>query len=127
MYLVGRLYKEIYRVITEDIVTDEVILTEEGIEHIRQRHPHDFELYKDMLRQVIEKPDYILAANKPNTALVLKSVECYQQMFKLILRIKTSLDEERFKNSVITFQHIGKKRYERYLRNATILYARKKL
>ena len=127
MYLVGRLDKEIYQVITDDIVTDEVILTEESIEHIRQRHPNDFEQYKDMLRQVIEQPDYILAANKPNTALVLKAVEYDTQRFKLILRIKTSIDEEKFKNSVITFQHVGKKRYERSLRNAKILYARERV
>lgn len=34
VHIVGRIDREIYKCITEDIVTDEVIITDERIEHI---------------------------------------------------------------------------------------------
>ena len=43
MRYVGKIDKEKYRCITEDIVTDEVIITDERIGHIKERHPNDYE------------------------------------------------------------------------------------
>lgn len=36
-----------YKCVTPDIITDEVIITDKQIEHIKERHPHDFEKYFD--------------------------------------------------------------------------------
>lgn len=41
MLLVGKIKREIYSCITEDIKTDEVIITEERVQHIKDRHPND--------------------------------------------------------------------------------------
>ena len=43
MYRVGNIDKEIYKCITDDITTDEVIITDERIAHINDRHPNDYE------------------------------------------------------------------------------------
>ena len=43
MHVVGKIDQEIYQCITNDIVTDEVIITDERIEHIKERHPNDYE------------------------------------------------------------------------------------
>ena len=43
MHLVGRINRNIYECVTRNIITDEVIITEERIEHIKERHPTDFE------------------------------------------------------------------------------------
>ena len=45
MYRVGKIDREIYHCIAEDIVTDEVIITVVQIMHIRERHPNDYELF----------------------------------------------------------------------------------
>ena len=45
MHIVGKINREIYKCITDDIVTDEVIITEERIGHIKERHPNDYEQY----------------------------------------------------------------------------------
>lgn len=42
---VCKLDKELYKVITEDIRTDEVIITDERIQHIQERHPDDYERF----------------------------------------------------------------------------------
>ena len=92
------------------------------IEHIKERHPDDYELFAKYAALAVAEPDYIMAANKPNTAVVLKEVILGEQHVKLILRIKTSADPAEYKNSIITFQHVNSKRYERYVKNAQILY-----
>ena len=72
VYSVGKIDIEIYKCVTEDIQTDEVIITERQIEHIKERHPSDYERYFSYAQEIIREPDYILEANKPNTAFVLK-------------------------------------------------------
>lgn len=122
LHFVCKLNREIYKVVTEDIACDEVIITDKQIEHIKERHPDDYELFAKYAALAVTEPDYIMAANKPNTAVVLKEVILGEQHVKLILRIKTSADPAEYKNSIITFQHVSSKRYERYVKNAQILY-----
>ncbi len=72
MHKIGRIDKEIYRVVSDAVRTEEVIITEERIEHIKQRHPNDFERYAAYMADIVEHPQYILEANKPHTAFLLK-------------------------------------------------------
>lgn len=125
MHIVGRIDRKIYECITDDITTDEVIITEERIQHIVERHPNDYEQYYAYLKTVVEAPDYIIEANKPNTALILKEIiESDERQFKTILRLKTSKDNKDFKNSIITFMKINEKEWSRLIRNKRILYKR---
>lgn len=118
----GRLDKKKYRLVTKDIATDEVIITDERIEHIRQRHPNDYERFQSYLPHIIADPDYIIADERPNTALVLKEVEEAGERFRLSLRLVTHADNPYYKNSVITFLKIREKEWNRLVRNKTILY-----
>lgn len=122
MHIVGKIDRDIYKCITEDIVTDEVIITDERINHIKERHPYDYERYYFYLKEVIEKPDYILCGNKPNSALILKEFLEGKEQFKTILRLITPSDDSSFKNSIITFMKINNKEWERLLRNKETLY-----
>lgn len=122
VHFVCRLDKNLYRCVTDDIATDEVIITDEQIKHINERHPDDYENFSGFFAAIIHDPDYIILANKPNTAVLLKEVEFDGRKLKLILRLKTSSDPAEYKNSVITFQQISNKRYLRYTRNAKVLY-----
>lgn len=120
---VGKIDKEIYKCITEDIVTDEVIITDERIGHIKERHPNDYEKYCEYLKLIVEQPDYIVETKKPNTALILKEIkESNERQFKTVLRLTTSTDNPGFKNSIITFMKIDEKEWNRLLRNKLILY-----
>lgn len=122
VHYVGKIDKDIYRCVTDDIAADDVIITETQIRHIKERHPNDYESYFKYIKEVVENPDYILEANKPDTAFVLKHITENDKNFELILRLKTSKDEKDYKNSIITFLKIDEKRYNRYVRNKTILY-----
>ena len=124
LHFVCKLDKNLYRVVMEDIASDEVIITDEQIEHIKNRHPDDYELFANFFAEMIRDPDYIIKANKPNTAIVLKEVEFDGRKLKLILRLKTSADPDEYKNSIITFQHIREKEWHRVIRNMNILYTK---
>ena len=122
VHYLGKIDKEIYQCVTDNITTDEVVITDNQIEHIKEKHPNDYERYYQYLTRIVQDPDYILEANKPHTALVLKRIEDNGKHYQLILRLHTSDDPKDYKNSVITFMKISEKRYNRYLRTKKILY-----
>jgi len=122
VHTVGKIDRDIYKCVTEDIVTDEVIITDERIQHIKDRHPDDYERFCGYIPDIIADPDYIIRANKPNTAVILKEVIKDGEKFQLVLRILTPVDNPDFKNSVITFLNINERTWNKYLRNKEILY-----
>lgn len=124
MHYVGKLDKERYRCVAEDITTDDVIITETQIRHIMERHPGDYERFFGFFHEIISDPDYIIEANKPNTAVLLKEVQVAGEPFKLVLRLAVSTDHPNYKNSIITFMKIDKKSLERLARNKKVLYRR---
>lgn len=125
MQTVGYIDIEKYRCITDDITTDEVIITEERIQHIADHHPGHFEKAYPFLQMILENPDYILKDKNPNTGLLLKEVAVNESRFQVVLRLHTSTDTEGFKNSVISLWEIRGKEFERLIRSKKILYRRK--
>lgn len=119
---IGKIDKELYSCVTVDIKTEDVVITDAQIQHVKDRHPSDYERYFKYAEDILKNPDYILEANKPNTAFILKHIEDNGKNFEMILRLKTSNDPENYKNSVITFLKVEEKRYRRYLRTKKILY-----
>ena len=113
---------ELYRVVEEDLVTDEVIITEQQILHIEEGHPGDFERLAEYIPRILQEPDYILRGNRPHTALVLKQIETPEFEAEVILRLKVSSDPKEYKNSIITMWKISKKRFQRLLRQGDTLY-----
>lgn len=122
VYTVGKIDREIYKCITEDIRTDEVIITDNQIQHIKHRHPNDYERFSGYFGKIISQPDYIIETSKPNTALILKEIVTEKERVKTVLRLVTSTDNTEYKNSVITFMKIDEKEWNRLLRNKRIIY-----
>lgn len=122
MYLVGKIDIEIYNCITKDITTDEVRITDKQIDHIKNRHPNDYELFNKYFEKIVEQPDYIIEANKPFTALILKEIQIDNKKFKTVVRLATSNDTPSYKNSIITFMKIDDREWNRILKNKKILY-----
>lgn len=124
MLYVCRLDIALYSCVTKNIATDEVVITEKQIQHILERHPGDYERFAAYLPSIIKTPDFILEANKPNTAVVLKEIVYNESVIKTILRLATSADNANYKNSIITFMKIDKQDWNRLLRNKIVLYKR---
>lgn len=124
VHYIGKINTDIYKCVTENIQTDEVIITDERILHIKDRHPNDFERYCGYMREIVEEPDYIIEANKPHTALILKKFSDGAETFKTVLRLVTPADNPAIKNSIITFMKIDEKEWNRLIRNKKVLYKR---
>lgn len=116
--------RSIYSCVSTDITTEEVILTSERMQHIKERHPTDYDKYISLIAQAICEPDYILE-NEPKTALVLKEFQEGNGKIRLVLRLATSSDNPKFKNSILTMMETGEKKWQQNLRNKKILYKRK--
>lgn len=121
---VGRIDIEKYRCITDRIATDEVIITPERIQHIEERHPGDYEQFVKYIADILENPDYILEANKPNTGVILKEIEENGEKFKVILRVKVESDPAEYRNSILSFWQIGETTWKKNVKNKKILYKR---
>lgn len=55
MYIIGKINKKIYRCVTNDIITDEVIITDRQIQHIKDRHPNDYERFSKYFYEIVVK------------------------------------------------------------------------
>lgn len=124
---VCKLDKELYKVVTEDIRTDEVIITDERIQHIQERHPDDYERFSTYLAEIIQSPDYIIRDPRPQTGMLLKEITVGEtgEHFRIALRLAASQDPAHYKNSIITFLKIRQKEWERLIHNKEILYKAK--
>lgn len=122
VYELGVLNWKIYGCITDKYITDEVIITEEQLVHIFNRHPEAYNEIINHIREILKDPDFILRDKHPNTGLVIKKIYETEESSLLVLRISTVEEKAGYKNSVITCWKITKKRLENYLRNKEIIY-----
>lgn len=123
VHTVGKINKEIYKCITDDIVTDEVVITDNQIQHMKGRHPEAWEKALNNLKSALQAPDYIIADEKhKNTGLIVKEINSKAEHAQIVLRICTSEDPEGYKNSIISCWKISEKRLRNYLKNKRVLY-----
>lgn len=122
IHSLGLLDWNIYNCISGAHITDEVIITEEQMMHIRTRHPEAYIDTMRYVREILDDPDYIFRDKRPNTGLVVKKFFNNDESSLLVLKIVTSDDKKNYKNSVITSWKITEKRLNNYLRNKKIIY-----
>lgn len=122
MQIIGKIDIQKYQVVSQHITTEDVVITEERIKHIQQRHPNDFERYAHLIQTMLIDPQYILADPVPNTAVILQEFLADDERLRLVVKLAVIEDAEYKKNSVITFLKISEKKFRKYLRNKKILY-----
>jgi len=126
LHSVGRIDIEKYKNICgKRIITDEVIITENRIDHIVSRRGQAFyDKYSQYFKAIIEDPDYIFKDNKENTALVSKMIVDNGESINLVLKLVVEGDDITYKNSIITAIKENKKRFAQRLRNHKPVYNR---
>ena len=129
MQYIGKINTDLYKEISEKILTNEVVLTDKQREHIEQRHPEILKKYEKYFTEIVEKPDYILKDNsRENTALLLKTIKITNRSeevvgtVNLVLRLAVEGDNINNKNSIITCIPIGETRLQSYKNNGKIVY-----
>lgn len=57
---VGEIDETVIRLMNLSIVPDApILLGEQNIQHMKEKHPEDFEKYGDKIREILNNPDYI--------------------------------------------------------------------
>lgn len=104
--------------------TEEVVVTEERLAHIKLRHPEDFALFCEYGKQAIENPDIIAEDTKhENTVFVIRHLP--ETNLNVVVRLALDTDEPGYKNSVITFYRLREKNLKKLLERNPVLYKRK--
>ena len=99
--------------------SDEVILRNERLEHIRERHPEVADVLKNNYNELIKKPNYILKDSKnENTALFIKNIE--GKSYNTVIKMNTDKDVK-LENSTITFYKIRDREFKRILQKSKTL------
>lgn len=123
VHTVGKIEIDQYKPITPEIRTDEIIITDERIEHIIERRGKEFyEKYGSEFGNVVSDPDYIFKDKKENTALACKRFLDDGKYVNVAVRIAVSSDNPAYKNSIITAVGESEKRFAQRLRNNTPIY-----
>lgn len=123
VYEIGCLNMEIYQCISTRYVTDKVIITRKQLLHIKKRHPEAYQVTIRFIREILNRPDYIIKDKKPDSGLVIRRMDSGHTHSLPVLRLVTS-QKDGYKNSIITGWEISDDRLKNYLKNREILYRR---
>lgn len=124
VHFIGKIDRKIYKCITDDIRTADVIITDNQMQHILSRHPDAYKEVISYLSDIISAPDFIIEDKHKNTGLVIKKIKTEKKYAQMVLRICTSEDDPNYKNSIISCWEVSERRLQNYLRNKRILYKR---
>lgn len=101
--------------------TDELILTQERDEHIKDHHEIDYSLFHKCVFDVISIPDLILKdAKNNNTVMYIKYIE--ETNVNIVIRLSLETEGSNYKNSIITSYRVGAKNLKRFIKNNKTLY-----
>ena len=101
--------------------TTEVIITDERIAHIKERHPEDYNLFEQYGRDSILSPDILLQDLK-NAGTIFAVKKLPDTNLNVVIRLVLDTDNPDFKNSVMTFYRIRDKNLKKLMERNPILY-----
>lgn len=101
--------------------TTEVVVTDERIAHIKERHPEDYLLFEQYGRKSILSPD-ILIQDIKNVGTVFAVKKLPDTNLNVVLRLVLDTDNPDFKNSVMTFYRIREKNLKKLMEKNPVLY-----
>ncbi len=120
---IGKLDKNKIGEYKDKIVTDEVIITDERIEHIKEHHPEDYEKYGKYINEIIKNPDFVLEDTKNiDTILFMKTIIEENKNIQIVVKLNTNKEKANKQNSIITMWKIKDKTYRQFIRNKRNLW-----
>lgn len=121
MQSLGRIKISLMEKRFKNIQTEDIIVTNERIAHIKERHPEDYELFKIFGADSVQNPDYIIEDRKHDgTVFMVKKLP--DTNLNVVCRLALSTDEEGLKNSVMTFYRIRERNLRKLIEKNQLLY-----
>lgn len=121
MQYVGKINKEILENEFNDLQTSDVVLTNERIQHIKERHIADYDLFCSHIKTIIENPDIVLKdAKHANTIFMIKHIE--ESNINIVIKLAVLGDAKHPKNSIMTAYRIREKNVNKLIKHNKLLY-----
>ncbi len=103
------------------LTTTDVIVTEERIKHIKERHPQDVMLFEQYGQETVLEPDIIIKDGKnEGTVFLIKHLP--DSNINVVVRLALVTEDEGLKNSVMTFYRIRAKNLVKLLKKNKVIY-----
>ena len=103
--------------------TKEVIVTDNKYKHVGERHPEALDELKKYKRSIVEDPNYILTDEKhADTIQLVKDLPGGKGKAVVKLSIENKPQHKGLKNSIITYQKVSEKTFNRLIKKHRILY-----
>jgi len=103
------------------IQTDEIIVTNERIDHIKERHPEDYNLFEKYGKESVSSPDLIIKDVK-NKSTVFMIKKLPETNLNVVVRVVLETDNSKWKNSVMTFYRIRERNLKKLIEKNGVLY-----
>ena len=101
--------------------TNEIIVTNERVEHIKSHHPQDYDLFEQYGVEAVLSPNLIIKDLKHDgTVFMVKRLA--ETNLNVIVRLALGTDEKELKNSVMTFYRIRDKNLKKLIKKNKLLY-----
>ena len=95
--LLGSINTDILKSKFGKLQTAEIIVTNERLAHIQERHPQDYQLFWEYGKISVEKPDYIINDEKhEGTVFMVKQLP--DTNLNVVVRVALDMDKEGLKN-----------------------------
>lgn len=103
------------------IQTNEIIVTDERISHIQERHPEDYALFEKYGKESVASPDMVIKDIKhKGTVFMIKKLP--DTNLNVVVRVVLDTDESQLKNSVMTFYRIRERNLKKLVEKNKLLY-----
>ena len=123
IFEIGKIDKSIFAEKYGELLTDEVIVTEERMRHIQERHAQDYALFLEFGSECIQEPDLVLSDEK-NKGTVFMIKRFSEINLNVVMRLVLEGEDDTLKNSVMTFWRIRDRNVQKLVRKNEILYKR---
>lgn len=126
---VGKINIEKFRCVDDKLVDNNIYITDERVDHIKDHHPGHYESFAAYLPEILDEPDYILKDKdgRTNTAVLLKNFLSQKLYFQLVLRLKSENDTTITSSYVVSFWQLHETRWKKLIKNKEILYQKDSL
>ncbi|MDO4554936.1 MAG: PBECR2 nuclease fold domain-containing protein [Lachnospiraceae bacterium] len=117
----GKINMSILEIEFGKIQTDDIIVTNERINHIKNHHPEDFELFLRYGESCVQNPDLIIRDIK-NMGTVFMVKKLKDTNLNVVVRVVLKTDDSKLSNSVMTFYRIRERNLKKLIEKNTLLY-----
>lgn len=103
------------------IQTDEIVITNERVEHILERHREDYDLFFKYATTTVTQPDIVIKDGKSiGTIFMIKRLS--DTNINVVVRVALNTDKKGLKNSVMTFYRLRDTNLRKLMNKNEVLY-----